>query len=111
MKNINFISLPNSYNCVCDLCPKARQARLPFPISQISSSHVFDLIHVDTWGPNKVPTHDYHRYFVTIDDDFSRGTQTFLLSNKSIAFTVLQGFLNIVERQFNTRQCFKIREN
>nr|GEW72384.1 cysteine-rich RLK (receptor-like protein kinase) 8 [Tanacetum cinerariifolium] len=30
-------------------------------------------IHIDIWGPYKVPTHRKFRYFVTIVDDYSRG--------------------------------------
>jgi len=35
----------------CLICSKARQHRLPFPHSQIHSTQVFDLIHIDLWGP------------------------------------------------------------
>jgi len=34
-----------------DICPKAKQHRLPFLTSQVSSTKIFELIHVDTWGP------------------------------------------------------------
>lgn len=70
----------------------ARQHKLPFPLSSSSSSHAFELIHIDTWGPYKISTHDGFRYFLTIVDDYSRGTWTYLLSTKSNAFTVLQFF-------------------
>ena len=35
----------------CDVCPKARQQRLSFHLSTISSNATFELIHVGTWGP------------------------------------------------------------
>ena len=32
---------------VCDACHRAKQRRLPFPVSKSNSSRCFDLIHVD----------------------------------------------------------------
>lgn len=87
----------------CDICAKARQTKLPFHSSSITSKHIFDLIHVDTWGPYKTPTHDSFKYFLTIVDDFSRETWTFLLSTKSNAFLVLKHFLAMTDRQFHTK--------
>ncbi|KAK9061154.1 hypothetical protein SSX86_018334 [Deinandra increscens subsp. villosa] len=87
----------------CDICPKARQHKLPFPHSTRSSSHVFDLIHIDVWGPYSTPTYNGFKYFLTIVDDYSRTTWTHLLSTKSNAFVMLQGFIEMVATQFNTQ--------
>jgi len=38
----------------CLIYSKARQHRLPFPHSQIHTTHVFELVHIDLWGPYKV---------------------------------------------------------
>lgn len=76
---------------------------MPFHSSKISTNKVFDLIHIDTRGPYKTPTYNGYRYFLTIVDDFSRATWTYLLSTKSNAFSVLKNFLAMVERQFNTK--------
>ncbi|XP_075097814.1 uncharacterized protein LOC142175140 [Nicotiana tabacum] len=62
----------------CIVCPCAKQTRLPFPTSSIQSKDYFDLIHIDLWGPYKVPTWDENRYFLTIVDDYSRMTWIFL---------------------------------
>jgi len=35
---------------MCEICPKAKQHRLSFHVSDISSICIFELIHVDTWG-------------------------------------------------------------
>lgn len=35
----------------CDSCMKAKQTRLPFPMSCIKTVACFDLIHCDIWGP------------------------------------------------------------
>lgn len=47
-KNVSSISRSNNY--VCDICPQAKQTRLSFPTSSISSNKPFQLIHVDIWG-------------------------------------------------------------
>ena len=39
------------------ICPKAKQTRLPFPLSTIKSHSPFNLLHCDIWGPHKTPTH------------------------------------------------------
>nr|XP_009759202.1 PREDICTED: uncharacterized protein LOC104211777 [Nicotiana sylvestris] len=55
----------------CEVCPLARQCRLQFPVSSIRSSSYFQLVHMDVWGPHKVPTYDRKLYFVTIVDDIA----------------------------------------
>lgn len=106
MKNIKFISISyvvSNSDYPCDVCPLARQTRLPFHSSKISTNKVFDLIHIDTSRAYKTPTYNGYRYFLTIVDDFSRATWTYLLSTKSNAFSILKNFLAMIERQFNTK--------
>ncbi|KAL2903176.1 Retrovirus-related Pol polyprotein from transposon RE1 [Bienertia sinuspersici] len=38
-------------DCICQICPAARQTRLSFPVSKSISLMPFELIHVDVWGP------------------------------------------------------------
>ncbi|CAN1297126.1 Retrovirus-related Pol polyprotein from transposon RE2 [Linum perenne] len=61
-------------NFHCRVRPLAKQHKLKFPCSTSHANEVFDLIHVDIWGPYSVPTIDGHRYFLTIVDDCSRFT-------------------------------------
>jgi len=105
MKNIKELSLkPNDkHDFPCDVCPMARQSKLPFQTSVISSKKIFELIHIDTWGPYNVPTYKGERYFLTIVDDFSRATWTYLLSTKSSVFPTLKSFLSLIERQFSAK--------
>lgn len=52
----------------CSICPCSRQTRLPFPIKSPSfSTNPFDLVHMDVWGPYKVPTCDGQKWFLTIE--------------------------------------------
>ncbi|KAH0674692.1 hypothetical protein KY284_014877 [Solanum tuberosum] len=87
---------------LCPVCPMSRQTRLPFSKSTTQSTRLFELLHVDLWGPYHTPTHDNHKYFITMVDDYSRSTWTHLLSCKSNALQVIKAFISMVETQFDT---------
>ncbi|KAG7582883.1 Retrotransposon Copia-like N-terminal [Arabidopsis suecica] len=86
----------------CSICQKAKQKRLPFPSKNNMAASVFDLIHIDTWGPFRTPTVEGYRYFLTIVDDYSRATWVYLMKTKSEVLQILPGFLAMVETQFKT---------
>ena len=75
---------------VCITCPMAKFTKLPYLVSQNKSGVAFKLIHIDIWGPYKVPTHKQFRYFLTIIDDFSRSTWVYLRKYKSQALGTLE---------------------
>lgn len=50
-----------------------------------------------------MPTHRNYRYFLTILDDFSRSTWTFLLQQKSQSFCIIEKFHNFVKTHFQTQ--------
>lgn len=105
MKNINEIPVfvLSKFTVPCDICLVAKQSKLPFSSIRIASVQIFDLIHIDIWGPFHTPTYNGYKYFLAIVDDYSRGTWVFLLSTKSNAFPTLRNFLAMVERQFDKR--------
>lgn len=82
----------------CEVCPFAKQTRLAFSPSNTSSLKAFDLVHMDLWGPYKVPTCDGHRSFVTVVDDFTRVTWVFLLKLKTDVIVVLKHFLSYISK-------------
>ncbi|GKD05778.1 retrovirus-related pol polyprotein from transposon TNT 1-94, partial [Tanacetum coccineum] len=86
----------------CTICPLSKQTALPFPISTSHASDLFDLIHVDTWGPYKHTTFNQCKYFLTIVDDHSRATWTYLLPAKHHIPTTIKSFFHYVKTQFNT---------
>ena len=53
------------------------------------TSKCFELIHVDVWGPYRVPASCGATYFLTVVDDFSRALWTYLLLAKSEVKKVL----------------------
>ena len=80
---LDVINCGNNKSFDCPICPIAKQKRLPFQSSVHVSNSCFDLIHVDIWGPYTTPSLNGSKYFLTIVDEFSRCTWTFLMSHKS----------------------------
>ena len=52
----------------CIICPLAKKTRLPFLIS-MTRVVVFNLLHLDVWGPYRTATHNGCRFCLTIIDD------------------------------------------
>ncbi|KAK9681574.1 hypothetical protein RND81_10G012100 [Saponaria officinalis] len=67
------------------------------------TSDIFDLIHMDIWGPYKVAYEGKYRYFLTLVDDKSRGIWVYLLGQKSEAFNTLKYFYESIKTQFCKR--------
>ncbi|KAL0438874.1 UNVERIFIED_CONTAM: Retrovirus-related Pol polyprotein from transposon RE1 [Sesamum latifolium] len=88
---------------VCDVCPISKQQRLSFPTHNTQCSNIFELIHLDVWGPYKTPSLNNCHYFLTIVDDFSRAVWVFLLQNKTQVPSRISSFLASIHTQFNTR--------
>ena len=76
---LDVINCNNSKSFDCPIFPIAKQKRLPFQSSVHVSNSCFDLIHVDIWGHYSTPSLNGSKYFLTIVDDFSRCTWTFLM--------------------------------
>ncbi|XP_075088478.1 uncharacterized protein LOC142170460 [Nicotiana tabacum] len=96
------VAFSNKQPFLCSICPMARQTRLPFPQRTSNTKQIFDLLHIDIWGPYHTPTHNNYKYFLTMVDDYSRTTWTHLLSSKSNALQVLKAFVSLVKNQFHT---------
>jgi len=68
---------------ICDVCHLAKERRLSYLPSLNKASKIFELIHLDIWGPYSKQSVHVHKYFLTILDDFSRYTWTILLKSKA----------------------------
>ncbi|XP_071704702.1 uncharacterized protein [Rutidosis leptorrhynchoides] len=42
----------------CEICHKAKQTRLPFPLSEQKTTSLGELIHLDFWGPFKIQSRE-----------------------------------------------------
>lgn len=102
IKSLSPVIKSNNLTHNCSICPLAKQHTLPFPVSSSHAHHLFDLVHMDVWGPYKHPTHNQCKYFLTIVDDFSRATWTYLLSNKHNAIDQIKSVHFYVKNHFHT---------
>ena len=86
-----------------DICPIAKQKRLPFSSSTHVSNLPFVLIHCDLWGPFSTLTVDGYKYFLTVVVDFSRCTWIYLMKTKSETQILLPQFYAFFKTQFNRK--------
>lgn len=104
LKHITLIkSCTSNPTQVCVSCPMSKFTRLPFTLSTSHAASSFELIHMDIWGPYKTPYKSKFRYFLTLVDDFSRYTWTYLLQLKSDALPQLKSFTHYVSTKFNKK--------
>ncbi|KAL2945178.1 Retrovirus-related Pol polyprotein from transposon RE1 [Bienertia sinuspersici] len=82
---------------VCLTCPVAKLTKQPFKRSNSRASQPFELIHIDTWGPYRVP--QGHKFFLTIVDDHTRTTWIYLMKTKDEAFGALKKFVAMAYTQ------------
>ena len=85
---------PNKH---CDIGHLAKETRLPFSSSSISTTTPFELIHCDIWGPYKIASHSSAHYFFTIVDDFTHYTWIYLMRFKSKTQSLLKKKFSMVE--------------
>lgn len=71
-------------------CKQGKGTRLAAPPSDVRASGTLDLLHIDIWGPARIPTVSGARYFLTCLNDYSRKINIYLLKHKSEAFSKLQ---------------------
>ena len=99
-QRFDFINPKDMY---CDICHMAKQRKLSFPNSDSYAANLFDLLHVDLWGPSPVISLHRHKYFLTIIDDHSRFTWVFLMKTRFEIREHLKNFISYVETQFDTK--------
>ncbi|GAB2265073.1 hypothetical protein Dimus_037799 [Dionaea muscipula] len=84
----------------CNICHLAKQKRLSFPSNPHKVDNIFDLIHIDIWGPFHIHSVEGFRYFLTIVDDKSRYTWAYFLKAKSDVREVLPNYFSMVATQY-----------
>ena len=71
---------------ICQVCPQAKQHRNSFPSSSSRTNKIFEMLHVDIWGPYGTPTYDGFKFFLSIVDDYSRATWVFFIITQKQCF-------------------------
>lgn len=84
----------------CDICFKAKQTRLPF-YKRNKSERKIHTIHTDLLGPITPISFDEKKYVLSLIDDYTDYTETYLLKNKNEVFTYLKQYIQEVERETN----------
>ncbi|KAJ0623415.1 putative RNA-directed DNA polymerase [Helianthus annuus] len=97
------IGVTDVFKHPCETCHRAKQVRVPFPLSEHKTKSVGDIIHLDVWGPYKVTSRDGFKYFLTIVDDYSRAVWCYLLRNKMEVFENIEIFYELVLTQFKKK--------
>ncbi|KAF5812881.1 putative RNA-directed DNA polymerase [Helianthus annuus] len=87
----------------CDVCHRSKQIRVPFPLSDRKSKELGELVHLDLWGPYKIPSYEGYKYFLTVVDDYTRTVWCYMLKNKAEVFENLKYFYELVLTQFKRK--------
>lgn len=85
----------------CEVCHRAKQTRESFSLSNRKAVCLGELIHLDVWGPYRVPTREGFRFFLMVVDDFSRAVWIFLLKGKDDVYDNIVVFSNMLKNQFS----------
>ncbi|KAL9995437.1 putative RNA-directed DNA polymerase [Helianthus debilis subsp. tardiflorus] len=88
---------------VCEVCHRAKQVRVPFPLSDHKSKSIGELVHLDVWGSYKVTSYEGFKYFLTIVDDYSRTVWCYMLTSKTEVLDNLHGFYELILTQFEKK--------
>ena len=103
---VSKFSLPTSSNkipSICSACQQGKSHRLLFSSSQSISTHPFELIFSDVWGPSPIMSTNGNKYYVSFIDHFSKYTWLFPIPAKSSVMQIFCSFQKLVERQFNCK--------
>ena len=95
--------LRNNKDFVCNTCHYTKHKKLPFSSSISHASHIFDLLHMDIWGPCSKTSMHGHKYFLTIADDHSRFTWIHLMHTKAETRDIIISFIASIETQYNRK--------
>lgn len=84
----------------CNICPLAKQRKLPFVTLNNIYSCSFDFMHIDICGSYHVTSYNSFIYCITMVDDRSRFSWIYLLKHKSDAIPFVRRYIFMIETQF-----------
>src|SRR5436190_7549133 len=72
---------------LCKTCQLGKQVKTSFKsLDMISTKRPLELLHMDLFGPNRIPSISKNRYVFVIVDDFSKYTWVLFLKHKNEAY-------------------------
>lgn len=90
----------------CEICYKARQTRNHFPTHNRRSYTLFHMVHGDVWGPYSKSNICDVKYVLTLVEDHSRITWTYLMNSKEQVQEILKSLFSMVEVHFQQKVKF-----
>ncbi|XP_074318778.1 uncharacterized protein LOC141655607 [Silene latifolia] len=103
LKHLPGYHMHNDARFTCNVCMLAKHHKLPFAVSDSHAKTCFELIHLDVWGPYRVRALSGAKSFLTIVDDYTRTTWTFLIQSKEQVPHLIKNFLLHIENQFGAK--------
>ncbi|CAI7927299.1 unnamed protein product, partial [Closterium sp. NIES-54] len=95
--------LPPSPAPPCLPCVEGRQCAAPHSSSFPPTSAPLQTLHMDVWGPARVSGQGRERYFLLVDDDYTRNTMVFPLHSKGQVVDDLIPWIRAVRLQLRER--------
>ena len=72
---------------ICDACARGKQTRSSFKLKHVvSTSKLFDLVHMDLFGPTRTLSLNGKRFDLVLIDDYFRFSWVFFIFHKNEAF-------------------------
>lgn len=91
----------------CITCCEGKQTRLPFHTGTRAKG-LLEVVHADLCGPMEVTSIGGSRYFLILEDDFSRMCFIYFLKSKDESLQYFKEFKSMVENQKNVKiKCFR----
>lgn len=94
------LNLGNETCSPCEMCHMTKRTRERFSLSDHKSKFLGELVHLDVWGPYRVPIKEGFKYFLTFVDDYTRVVWVYLLKTKCDVSDYVISFYNLLGNQF-----------
>lgn len=86
-------NIPHLESLQCESFQLGKHVRISFS-SRINNKamSLFDVVHFDVWGPNRISPILGYRYYVTFINDFLRCAWVFLMKDRFELINILKNF-------------------
>ncbi|PKU64958.1 Retrovirus-related Pol polyprotein from transposon TNT 1-94 [Dendrobium catenatum] len=95
----NMQHIPSDFQC--QACSMAKSHKQTFKNRQSVTTHPFELIHSDVWGPIPTSCSNNFRYYVVFIDDFTKFSWIYFMRTKNETFSCFKNLLSMIYNQFN----------
>lgn len=96
-------NISDYFEMPCEICLQAKQVRFPFDSERTKAKRPLELIHTDLCGPIEPNTWDGKNYILTILDDYTHYTVSYLLKHKNEVPDYLKEYIAEMEANKNLK--------